>query len=81
MSQYVADRKVTGGVVISNGLLDFGKIIFGIAVGMTALINDSFIVIVGIHNLGIYEIIALIGTGLAIESVNEFVTSNTPVIK
>jgi hypothetical protein len=76
LGEYIQERKITRGVILSNGLLDFGTMIFGIAVGMAALFNDSFII--GIYNLGIYEIIALLGMGLGIESVKEFITGNTP---
>jgi hypothetical protein len=68
---YLKAKKVTKSVVLKNIILDIGMIAFGIALGFTTLFDNPFIT--GVHNLGIIEIIVLIGIGLGIGSLKEIV--------
>jgi hypothetical protein len=71
ITQYLEVKKVTRDIVLKNFILNVGTIAFGIALGLTTLIDNVFIT--GIHNLGVYEIVILIAIGLGIGSLKEFV--------
>jgi hypothetical protein len=71
VTAFLEAKKVTRGVVLKNIILDVGTIAFGIALGLTTLVDNAFIT--GIHNLGVVEIIILIGIGLGIGSLKEIV--------
>jgi hypothetical protein len=70
IEDFLAAKIVTKDVLYENAILNIGTMLFGIALAMTALIDNSFIN--GIHNLGILEIVFLIGIGLGIGSLKEF---------
>jgi hypothetical protein len=46
-------------------------IVFGVGIGLTTLVDNSFIT--GIHSLGVVEVLILIGIGLGIGSLKEIV--------
>jgi len=72
--EYLDDRKATNITIFKNGILDIGTIIFGIALGIIALFNDPFVL--GVHTLGPLDKIILIGMGLGIGSLKEFITNS-----
>ena len=69
VTEYLKAKKVTRGVVLKNIILDIGMIAFGMALGLTTLIDNSFIT--EIHSLGLVEVLILIGIGLGIGSLKE----------
>ena len=69
--EYVKDKQITHGTILKNAVLDVSSIIFGIIIGMLALLNNDFIT--GIHFLDLRSIIVLIGIGLGIGSLKEYV--------
>ena len=71
-TQYFEDKNASNTIILKNGILDIGTIIFGIAVGLTALFNGT--ILTGIYTLGSLETITLFGIGLGIGSLKEFIT-------
>jgi hypothetical protein len=71
LDEYVKDKQITHGTILKNAVLDGSSIIFGIIIGMLALLNNDFIT--GIHFLDHRSIIVLIGIGLGIGSLKEYV--------
>ncbi len=59
-------------VVIKNGILDAGTIFFGIALGLIALPTTE--AIINLHTIGSFEVLTLIGIGLGIGSLKEFIS-------
>jgi len=70
IEKFLKVKKVTRQKVIENAILTGGTILFGIGLGLVALIDNTFIA--GIYNLGPLEIITLIGIGMGIGSLKEF---------
>jgi hypothetical protein len=70
IKQFLKVKKVTRQRVVENAILTGGTILFGIGLGLVALIDNTFIA--GIYNLGALEILTLIGIGMGIGSLKEF---------
>jgi hypothetical protein len=66
LGSYVTDKSI----LIKGFILDAGTILFGIALGIIALPTDEFIN--SLHAIGPYEALILIGIGLGIGSLKEF---------
>lgn len=66
LGSYVTDKSI----VIKNFILDAGTILFGIALGIIALPTNEFIN--SLHGIGPSEALILIGIGLGIGSLKEF---------
>lgn len=71
IQEYLEAKMVTKEVMYENAILNIGTVIFGMTIAMFALVDNTFIS--GIHNLGLPEIFFLIGIGLGIGSLKEFI--------
>jgi hypothetical protein len=72
IAEYLNDSKLTNIAILKNGIVDIATIIFGIALGLIALLNDPFVL--GLHSIGTFDILILMGMGLGIGSLKEFIT-------
>lgn len=70
-TQFLEKRKITSGTIAKNAILDISSIAFGIVIGLVALINDEFIA--GVRLLDALTIIFLIGVGIGIGSLKEYI--------
>jgi uncharacterized membrane protein len=65
-------------VVLNNAILNIGTISFGIALGIIGLPSSGYIN--NLHSIGPFEALTLIGIGLGIGSLKEFVPKNKSYI-
>jgi hypothetical protein len=70
LTEYVTGRPI----VLQNAILDAGTIFFGIALGIIALPSNEYIN--NLHSIQSFEALTLIGIGLGIGSLKEFVPKN-----
>jgi len=61
-------------IVLKNAILDAGTIFFGIALGIIGLPNGEYIN--NLHSIELFEVLTLIGIGLGIGSLKEFLSKN-----
>ena len=59
-------------VIIKNFILDVGTIFFGIGLGLIGLPTTE--AILNLHTIGVFEVLTLIGIGLGIGSLKEFIS-------
>ncbi|MGD9674749.1 MAG: hypothetical protein AB7U98_14880 [Candidatus Nitrosocosmicus sp.] len=68
---FVESSRITLGSVAKNAILDMSSILFGIAIGLTTLMDSDYIS--GIRIFDPYTIIVLLGIGLGLGSLKEYV--------
>jgi hypothetical protein len=70
-SDFLEAKKITWGTIGKNAILDLSSVIFGMVVGVFALFDNSYIT--GVHFLDPASITVLIGIGLGIGSLKEYI--------
>ena len=69
------DRKLTSKAFVKVSIIDLGTIIFGMAIGFLALLGQNYVTTMRV--IGTIEVLALIGLGLGIGSLREFVNKDS----
>jgi hypothetical protein len=69
------NKKLTSKAFVKVSIIDLGTIGFGIAVGFLALLSQGYVT--GIRVIGTTEVLALVGLGLGIGSLREFLNKDS----